>query len=402
MCDRAWSGYMKYRNVKEILPPKLLEEIQKYIQGETVYIPKKDKRRINVPTEYKIELQKRNTRIYTKHLEGLSNEQLAKNFSLAQSSIRRIIIEQRKKFEAMNEKIQSLLWHWDLQNKSIKQIYDTTWQIGEEYVLKVYDDRDSLERNIFINQCLDKMNIPVGKLLKTNDRSLYVEVEGKSFFISEKLEGSNIIKLKYGYKKAKTIGEIIANLHIAFKSFENDEDFWSNSLLDEMNTWVKESFEKSGWQNISSEEYESVVENLKKFYDKLPVQLIHRDVHFGNFLFNEGKFSGYIDFDLSRKNIRIFDLCYFVLSVLSEKEKFEITEEIWFDFARNVFSGYDSILKLTDEEKQSAVFVMECIELLFLSYYDAQEDSALAKNTYDIFKFINTNEKRIMRMITNV
>ena len=34
----------------------------------------------------------------------------------------------------------------------------------------------------------------------------------------------------------------------------------------------------------------------------LPVQLIHRDVHFGNFLFDEGKFSGYIDFDLSQRN----------------------------------------------------------------------------------------------------
>ncbi len=392
---------MKYRNVKEILPPKLLEEIQKYIQGETIYIPKKDKQRANIPTEYKIELQKRNTRIYTKHLEGLSNEQLSKNFSLAQSSIRRIIIEQRKRFEAMAEKIQSLLWHWNLQNESIKQIYDTTWQIGESYVLKVYDDHDSLERNIFINRCLDKMNIPVGKLLKTNDGNLYIESDGQSFFISEKLEGSNIIKLRYGNKQAKAMGEIIADLHIAFKSFENKDEFWNNSLLDEMNTWVKESFEKSGWQNISCDEYMTVVENLEKLYNELPVQLIHRDVHFGNFLFNKGKFSGYIDFDLSQKNIRIFDLCYFVLSVLSEKDKFEITDEIWFEFAKDVFSGYNSKLKLTDEEKLSAVFVMECIELLFLSYYDAQDDSALAKNTYDIFKFINTNEKRIIRMITN-
>jgi Ser/Thr protein kinase RdoA (MazF antagonist) len=166
-----------------------------------------------------------------------------------------------------------------------------------------------------------------------------------------------------------------------------------------MNGWVKDSFEKSGWQNISREDYGAVVENLGKSYDRLPVQLIHRDVHFGNFLFDKGKFSGYIDFDLSQKNIRIFDLCYFVLSVLSEKEKLEINEEKWFDFVRNVFTGYNKTLALTAEEKESAVFVMECIELLFLAYFEGQEDSALAKNTYDVFKFINTNEKRISRII---
>ena len=103
--------------------------------------------------------------------------------------------------------------------------------------------------------------------------------------------------------------------------------------------------------------------------------------------------------DLSQKNIRIFDLCYFVLSVLSEKDKFEITEEKWFDFLKNVFAGYSKIITLTTEEKESAVFVMECIELLFLAYFESQEDSALAQNTYNVFKFIKSNERRITKAI---
>ena len=168
-----------------------------------------------------------------------------------------------------------------------------------------------------------------------------------------------------------------------------------------MQGWVKESFEKTGWQNISKESYELIVQNLEKIYKKLPVQLIHRDVHFGNFLFNQEDFSGYIDFDLSQKNIRILDLCYFVLSVLSEKDKFEITTEKWFDFVKNVFKGYNKIITLTKEEKECAVLVMECIELLFLAYYEGQEDSALAKSTYDIFNFIDKNKKQISKIIKN-
>ena len=393
---------MKYRNVNEILPPELVEEIQKYIQGESVYIPKKDKITRKAPTEYKIELEKRNTRIYKMHLEGMSNDKLAENFSLAQSSIRRIIIEQRKRFEIMSDKIKSLLPNWNMQGESIKQIYGTVWQIGEDYVLKVYNESESMERNISINNHLENMGIPVGELLRTNRGERYVEAEGQYFFVSRKLYGSNIVSLKFGDKTAEAMGEIIANLHIAFKSFEDRIEIWNNSLLDEMSGWVKESFDKSGWQNISINEYNEIICNLESLYSKLPVQLVHRDVHFGNFLFHNGKFSGYIDFDLSQKNIRIFDLCYFVLSVLSEKEKFEITEDKWFDFTKNVFSGYDKILKLTDEEKQSAVLVMECIELLILAYFEGNEDSALAKKTCDIFKFIHINEKRIERIVTRI
>lgn len=390
---------MKYKNASDILPANLVEEIQKYVQGEFLYIPKKDRQAYRADTEYKIELAKRNFRIYNMHLEGICNGQLAKNFSMAESSIRRIIIEQRKRFAVMTDKIRALLPCWGLQSESLTQIYGTVWQIGEKYVLKAYNEPESLKRNIMVNSHLESMNIPVGKLLCTTDGKQFVEDEGHYFFVSQKLSGSNIVSLKFGNKTAEAMGEIIANLHTAFDSLGNKVELWENSLIDEMNGWVKDSFEKSGWQNISSEDYEAVVENLGKSYDRLPVQLIHRDVHFGNFLFDKGKFSGYIDFDLSQKNIRIFDLCYFVLSVLSEKEKLEINEEKWFDFVRNVFAGYNKTLALTAEEKESAVFVMECIELLFLAYFEGQEDSALAKNTYDVFKFINTNEKRISRII---
>jgi hypothetical protein len=64
-----------------------------------------------------------------------------------------------------------------------------------------------------------------------------------------------------------------------------------------------------------------------------------------------------------------------------------------------VFAGYNKNLKLTSEEKQSAVFVMECIELLFLAYFEDKKDSALSKSTCSILDFIRTNEKRIARII---
>ena len=56
-----------------------------------------------------------------------------------------------------------------------------------------------------------------------------------------------------------------------------------------MNGWVKSNFEDNNWKYISKEEYEKTVSQLAEVYDELPVQLIHRNVHLGNFLFSEGK-----------------------------------------------------------------------------------------------------------------
>ena len=390
---------MKYKNAREILPAELIEEIQRYVQGEFLYIPKKDKQTCRAVTEYKIELEKRNLRIYKMHLEGIRNWQLAQNFSLAESSIRRIIIVERKRFEFMSDKIKSLLWNWNLQNENIRQIYSSVWQIGEDYVLKVYSEPESLKRNITINRYLESKDIPVGKLVCTIEDEEFIEENGEYFFVSHKLQGSNIVSLKFGNKTAETMGEIIAKLHIAFESLEDKVELWQGSLLDEMKGWVYESFEKSGFKNISRKEYDAVIEKLEKIYDKLPVGLIHRDVHFGNFLFHNKKFSGYIDFDLSQKNIRLFDLCYFSLSIMSEEEKFEINNEKWFEFVKNVFAGYNKIITLTDGEKYSAVSVMECIELLFIAYFEGQEDSEQVKITYDVYKFIKENERRIIKLM---
>ena len=391
---------MKYKNARNVLPDELIEMIQEYVQGEYVYIPIRDKSITEISTEYKTELEKRNMHIYTKYLEGLSNKRLAEIYNLSESSIRRIIIKQRKGYASMTEKIKEILNSWNLENSEIKQIYDTTWQIEDKYVLKCYSDFEMLERNIMINTTLDEMNIPVGRVISTVDGKQYALCDNSYWFLSEKLNGSNVLKIGNDKAYAYKMGEIIAELHIAFKSCENKAVFWNNSFLDEMNGWVKENFERNGWKCISKDEYEAIISELTGIYDALPVQLIHRDVHFGNFLFNGKDFSGYIDFDLSQRNIRVFDLCYFLLGLLSEKEKFEITNDIWLDLVGCVFESYNKKVSLVEEEKQAVVLVMECIELLFVSYFESVDDTVCAEGAYNIYKFVNQNKERIIKSIS--
>lgn len=390
---------LKYKNAKKILPPDLIEAIQQYVQGEYIYIPIKEKNVNVAPTEYEVELEKRDTHIYKNSLEGVSNKKLSQIYNLSESSIRRIIISQRKRYETMKDRVKNILKNWSMEDKEIKQLYDSTWQVGEEYILKVYDSLEMLERNIKVISVLDGMNIPVGKIVLTKSETTFINEATEYFVVREKLQGSNVVNLKGNQGLAMEMGEIIGKLHVAFLECEQQEEFWENSLLDEMKGWIGDNLRESQWKYISQERYEALVKNLEDLYEDLPKQLIHRDVHFGNFLFLNGELSGYIDFDLSQRNIRIFDLCYFMLGLLSEKEKFDVTEDMWFEFMKEVFLGYEKNIEVSENEIKAVPYVMQSIELLFVAWFASQNDVKCAEQTMKIIDFVDKNSERIVEVL---
>lgn len=390
---------MKYKNATKVLPNELIEQIQQYVQGEYVYIPIKDRGVDTNITEYAIEIQKRDEHIYTKHLEGMKNIELAKRYSLSESSIRRIIIKQRKGYKEMKNYVSEILCDWDIKDVDIEQIYDSVWQVGDKYVLKVYDKPTMLERNIKILSILSDLGIPVGRLILNKNNLIYSKDEHNYYILTEKLKGSNIVSISELDKLSYKMGKIIADLHNAFLQCEQQDDFWENSLLLEMKGWIREAFIKNEWAIVSKNLYDDTLINLERLYDTLPVQLIHRDVHFGNFLFDKDSFSGYIDFDLSQRNIRIFDLCYFVLGLLSAEETIVITKEKWFDVLKKVFKGYNEVNKLLPQEISAVPYVMKSIELLFVAWFLNQNDKKCCENAVEIFSFINDNTEKILNIL---
>lgn len=390
---------MKYKNATKVLPNELIEQIQQYVQGEYVYIPIKDRGVDTNITEYAIEIQKRDEHIYTKHLEGMKNIELAKRYSLSESSIRRIIIKQRKGYKEMKNYVSEILCDWDIKDADIEQIYDSVWQVGDKYVLKVYDKPTMLERNIKVLSILSDLGIPVGRLILNKNNLIYSKDEHNYYILTEKLKGSNIVSISELDKLSYKMGKIIADLHNAFLQCEQQDDFWENSLLLEMKGWIRDAFIKNEWAIVNKNLYDDTLINLERLYDTLPVQLIHRDVHFGNFLFDKDSFSGYIDFDLSQRNIRIFDLCYFVLGLLSAEETIVITKEKWFDVLKKVFKGYNEVNKLLPQEISAVPYVMKSIELLFVAWFLNQNDKKCCENAVEIFSFINDNTEKILNIL---
>ena len=84
---------MGYTNATEVLPKNLLEAVQRYIDGQCVYIPRRDDRRQawGERTTTRADIAARNRDIRARHARGSSARELAKQFHLAPKTIAKIL-----------------------------------------------------------------------------------------------------------------------------------------------------------------------------------------------------------------------------------------------------------------------------------------------------------------------
>jgi Ser/Thr protein kinase RdoA (MazF antagonist) len=361
---------------------------------ENIFISPKKENNKNLwgnQTIYKREMELRNLKIYEHFLIGMSYLEIAKMYHLSEKSIRRIVLNEKRKMEIEKVKASEILTKYGI-SKDIKQIYISAWEIQGEYVLKKYSNLSELKRNVNILKILYAENIPVPKIIRTLDKKDYVSEDEEYWLLTEKIEGENIVHMEQCDNAwFFEMGKILAKLHKAFHKLEDKINYWNNSLLGEMESWVLENLQRKKPEYLEEKDVLDSIKRLRDVYEKLPKGIIHRDVHLGNFLFSGGVFSGYIDFDLSQKNIRIFDLCYFMLGLLLEEEENKISEECWFEVLKCVVEGYDSESKLTDEERSSIAIIMENIELLFVAYFIGEQDEQAAKESARLYYFCREN-----------
>lgn len=84
---------MGYRKAEEILPMEIIELIQRYVDGENIYIPRKENQRKEWGNKTLIrqELEKRNIQIFTDFQKGYKVQALSIKYFLSEKSIQRIL-----------------------------------------------------------------------------------------------------------------------------------------------------------------------------------------------------------------------------------------------------------------------------------------------------------------------
>lgn len=91
---------MSYVKAAKILPAELVQLIQEYIDGEMIYIPKKESKKEpwGAGTGIRTEMQNRNAAIYQDYCSGRPVSELADQYFLSTKSIHRIILNMKREY----------------------------------------------------------------------------------------------------------------------------------------------------------------------------------------------------------------------------------------------------------------------------------------------------------------
>lgn len=233
---------MKYKNAKDIFPDEILREIMKYVDGQYIYIPKKKENNDKVITEYRQEIDIRNSKIYEHYLIGMKYSEIAKMYCLSEKSVRRIVLNEKKKMKQKQVSVQQVMTKYGIEG-DIKQIYSTAWNIGDEFVLKKYVNFEELKRNVDVLSILYSEQIPVPKIIATPNNEKYLKDKENYWLLTTKLKGCNIVNVnKCNEQWFFKMGEIIARLHLAFDECEGKIKCWNNSLLEKWKAGLEKTY----------------------------------------------------------------------------------------------------------------------------------------------------------------
>jgi Mor family transcriptional regulator len=87
---------LNYRNGKDFLPELLLEQLQEFVEGELIYIPRKSEQRAGwgAVNGTRSKLEMRNQEIYLLYRNGMTVRELAGQYHLSPDSIRKVLQKQ--------------------------------------------------------------------------------------------------------------------------------------------------------------------------------------------------------------------------------------------------------------------------------------------------------------------
>ncbi|MBO5242413.1 MAG: helix-turn-helix domain-containing protein [Lachnospiraceae bacterium] len=294
----------------------------------------------------------------------------------------RINIFKEEHIMVTRKKAAEILKNWGLEKENITDIYydgsgnrnENAFYIGEDYVLKFSTNLGKLKNHMAISKALENAGLFAATPVKTLKGEEYI-ADGELYFcLSKRLEGHQV-KISSMYEddltgSARFVGEVIGQLSKALEHVEvlvEEADMYAS-----VTNWAIPKLR--GKLKMSEAVFDDYVENFKETWNVLPKQVIHRDPNPGNIIVAEDKW-GFIDFELSERNVRIFDPCYAATAILSESFEPGNEEKLakWIEIYKNIMYGYDDVVNLTEEEKKAVPYVILSNQLLALAWFEGQE-----------------------------
>ncbi len=253
---------------------------------------------------------------------------------------------------------------------------ENTFYVGDEYVLKFAPAPDGIITDIVLSSALCDGGIVSSKVIGSKDGEDYIS-DGEIYcYLKTRINGNcvmarNLYDENY-FPDAEYIGSLIGKLHKVLAEIDYPAD--EVNLPEKIKKYMPEAKAILGLTDNFCSLFE---EKLSAFYEFLPVQLIHRDPNPGN-ITGGGNEYGFIDFVLSEKNVRIYDICYAATAVLSETYDKNNPDMIhdWVKIYKSIVRGYDKTAVLSECEKEALPYIILANQIICTVYFSRYEKFA--------------------------
>lgn len=322
----------------------------------------------------------------------------------------RINLRQEEYIMVTDKKLKEVLTNWKLKEPvEVKNLYygsngnkaENIWIVNDDFIIKGTTNILGLKQHIDLSRYLVKTGFEAAIPIPTKDESDYF-IDGELYFcLTNRIKGE-CMKSDDMYEgtyeaNARYLGEIIGQLHLILKKQDKEVVCNEPNLYDNVINWAIPEVNKH--IALSSSFYQDYSENFKKLYISLPRHIIHRDLNPSNIIVKDGRLGGFVDFELSERNIRIFDPCYAATAILSEsfiKNDYNKLQK-WFVIFKNIIQGYDSVCKLSREEKQAIPYVIYSIQMICVAYFSSRDKfNELSKINRKMLIWLIDNRKELV------
>ena len=277
-----------------------------------------------------------------------------------------------------NQDLAELLALWGFEREEVSdivlsesgEISGTAKYVGAQYVLKAADDPGKVLRASTLAEALAAVGLAAPTVIPTLDGADYVQNGELCFYLCRRVEGEHFpvkqLYLEPDGAQARFLGRILGQLDLALAQIDiplaeanpvSSVCDWAIPVLHDVLP-----LEKAFTSRFSS--------RLRALYDKLPRQIVHRDPNPANILLSGGKW-GFIDFELSERNARIYDPCYAALAILSESYEDGNEEKLdkWTEILLEILCGYEAAAQLTDSEKEAIPYLLLANQLIATAWF---------------------------------
>lgn len=295
----------------------------------------------------------------------------------------------------MNEELSEILTSFNIQKANyIEQIHRNIWSIDNTYILKRGTNHVQFGKNVTLSNMLAEKGIPVARYYKTIDGKSYYVGGNECYCLMGKISGQHMDPyLGNSKENGRILGNTVATLHIALKEIEGQIECCEANSIKELNDWIVEKIkiEKIDLRTDIIDDFFA----FEPLYSTLPRQLIHRDMHLGNLMFDNWNFVGYLDFDISQKNVRIFDICYLGAGMLMGNYQREDRFKLWREIFDGVVQGYEEICPLLENERMAIPMMFIIIELTFTAFFSRIGRVEVLQSCIDMVNWLYDNKDKI-------